>query len=175
MSSQASVGREPPAAPCPAGRSPSLLIRRRSCVRECFARMGKLPGRSCHLWLTWRGLARDRHHAPSSPVKSQLRRSSGCHDDMPRPRRRPGLRPRSALLPAALLVRIARVCLVLARFLCFMFKRINPFGVVYHKDLYSKPTAGTSRFDRSAWLSLPLFFLYVGSTDPAPFPLAFLC
>ena len=29
-------------------------------------------------------------------------------------------------------------------FLLF-FKRINPFGVVYHKDLYSKPTAGTSR------------------------------
>ena len=50
----------------------------------------------------------------------------------------PGLRPRPAHPPAVLLVRIARVCLVLARFLCFLFKRINPFGVVYHMDDITK-------------------------------------
>jgi hypothetical protein len=46
------------------------------------------------------------------------------------------------------------------------FKRINPFGVVYHKDLYSKPTAGTSRFDRSAWLSLPFSLSFPRCVDP---------
>ena len=51
--------------------------------------------------------------------------------------------PRCTPPPEALAVRSRALFLLFARFFRYNIKRINPFRLVYHKDLYSKPALGT--------------------------------